>query len=354
MGIFNRFPWSDEHQLNLDWILRLLTSFKGGTANQVLAKKSNKDYDFKWVNQGGGGGGTSDYNDLSNKPSINNVELAGNKTPAQLGLGTYSKPASGIPATDLAATVQASLGKADTALQSVPATYRTAAAQDIIDAGKADKITEVTVPTAGAVTQVLEVGKIYHFTGALTALTVTATNPTTGKYQFDFLSGSTAPTLVFPDSWVMPDNFMVEPSARYSLTVENGYCSLEKWSDSHSPFIYLNTADGDFVINNSGISEGNVFANVGSEITAINIDAKLKNQLANNAWLTICTISANAKALMGSTYVSSYLAVGSGKIAQCVFNTWEASSDIRIKNNTGAALAVNTQITGTLFILRTL
>ena len=34
-----------------------------------------------------------------------------------VGAGTYSKPASGIPASDLAQAVQTSLGKADTALQ---------------------------------------------------------------------------------------------------------------------------------------------------------------------------------------------------------------------------------------------
>ena len=33
-----------------------------------------------------GGGGTTDYRDLSNKPKINNVELVGNKTAADLGL----------------------------------------------------------------------------------------------------------------------------------------------------------------------------------------------------------------------------------------------------------------------------
>lgn len=33
-----------------------------------------------------GGGGTDDYTDLTNKPQINNVELSGNKTAAQLGL----------------------------------------------------------------------------------------------------------------------------------------------------------------------------------------------------------------------------------------------------------------------------
>lgn len=50
--------------------------------------------------------------------------------------GTYSKPATGIPASDLAQAVQASLSKADSALQSVPSTYRTAAAQDTIDAAQ--------------------------------------------------------------------------------------------------------------------------------------------------------------------------------------------------------------------------
>lgn len=35
---------------------------------------------------GGGGGGTDNYNELSNKPSINSVTLSGNKTAANLGL----------------------------------------------------------------------------------------------------------------------------------------------------------------------------------------------------------------------------------------------------------------------------
>lgn len=270
-------------------------------------------------------------------------------------VGDYSKPSGGIPKTDLASAVQTSLDNADSALQSVPPTYRTAAAQDVIDATKADKVPEVTISTSGAVSQALDAGKIYHFTGALTALTVTATNPTTGKYQFDFISGATAPTLIVPASWVMPNNFLVEPSARYSLSIQNGYCSLEKWSDNHSPFIYLDATAGDFVMNSSGISsDGKVYANVGTEVVAVIINVKLKNQLAKNSSLKICDISASAKALMGSTYVGYYLAVGSGKITECAFNTWDTASEITVKNNTGAALAANTQIVGTIYILRTL
>lgn len=44
---------------------------------------------------GGGGSGTDNYNLLENKPSINSVQLKGNKTGADLGLAgadtTYSK-----------------------------------------------------------------------------------------------------------------------------------------------------------------------------------------------------------------------------------------------------------------------
>jgi hypothetical protein len=352
----------------------------GGTAGQVLAKASSEDYDAEWVTPSGGGGdGTSDYTDLSNKPSINGVTLTGNKTAAQLGLGTYSKPSGGIPdsdiassatwnakgtyskpsggipASDLASAVQNSLGKADTALQDVPSNYRTAEAQDTIDAGKADKVIEVTISTAGAVTQALDAGTIYHFTGALTSLSITAADPMTGKYQFDFRSGSTAPTLTVPASWVMPDNFIVEPSARYSLSIRNGYCSLEKWSDSHSPFIYLDDDYGDFIINsNALINSPNAYANVGTEVSLFSISGRLKSELGVNANLKLCDISARAKSLMGSTYVTATLSVGNGKVASCIFNTWQSSSQFSIKNDTGAALAANTLVSGTIFILRTL
>lgn len=47
--------------------------------------KVNNEGNLAWA-EGGGSGGTSDYTDLDNKPKINNVELAGNKSAEDLGL----------------------------------------------------------------------------------------------------------------------------------------------------------------------------------------------------------------------------------------------------------------------------
>lgn len=65
------------------------------------------------------------YNDLSDKPTIPSAVTE--STVSAWGFtkntGTYSKPTTGIPKTDLASDVQASLGKADTALQSYTEQY---------------------------------------------------------------------------------------------------------------------------------------------------------------------------------------------------------------------------------------
>ena len=66
------------------------------------------------------------YNDLSNKPTIPSVVTE--STVSGWGFtkntGTYSKPSGGIPKSDLANTVQTSLSKADTALQSYTEQYK--------------------------------------------------------------------------------------------------------------------------------------------------------------------------------------------------------------------------------------
>lgn len=134
---------------------------------------------------GGGGGGTSNYNELSNRPQINGNTLSGNKTAAALGLA--------------AAPV------------------------------------EVTVSDAGAVTQALDPEKIYHFTGALTALTITLNAPASGQlaqYHFDFTCGATAPTVTIPSTVVMPDGSSFDASKRYEVDILNNYGAVVSWASS--------------------------------------------------------------------------------------------------------------------------
>lgn len=152
----------------------------GGSTGQVLKKTSGTDYDVAWANESGGGG-TSDYTDLTNKPSINSVTLSGNKTAADLGLSAA--------------------------------------------------VTEVTNSSTGAVSLSLEAENIYHFTGALTSLTITLTAPSSGlaHYHFDFDSGSTAPTLTLPNTVTMPSGFAVEASKHYEIDILNGYGAVNSW-----------------------------------------------------------------------------------------------------------------------------
>ena len=123
-----------------------ITEIEGGHRITITDEVHPEGQSFD-VMDGSGGSGSSDYNDLSNKPQIAGVTLSGNKSLADLGIaaasdiptvpvqsvngktgavvlnasdvgaGTYTKPSGGIPKTDLASAVQTSLGKADTALQ---------------------------------------------------------------------------------------------------------------------------------------------------------------------------------------------------------------------------------------------
>ena len=103
------------------------------------------------------------------------------------------------------------------------------------DVGATPAVTEVTVSSTGAVSQALDAGKIYHFTGALTALTITLNAAASGQiaeYHFDFDSGATAVTLTMPLTVTMPDGFAVEANKHYEVDVLNGYGVVMAWATS--------------------------------------------------------------------------------------------------------------------------
>lgn len=60
------------------------TEVKEGSNNAVTSDAVAKAIE----EGGGGGGGSTDYADLTNKPKINNVELSGNKSLADLGVAS--------------------------------------------------------------------------------------------------------------------------------------------------------------------------------------------------------------------------------------------------------------------------
>ena len=108
-----------------------------------------------------------------------------------------------------------------------------AAASDL--AAKADKVTEVTISTAGAVTQALDPEKIYHFTGALTALTITLNAAASGQlaqYHFNFNCGSTAPTVTIPNTVTMPSGNTFDASKHYEVDILNNYGTVMSWATS--------------------------------------------------------------------------------------------------------------------------
>lgn len=102
------------------------------------------------------------------------------------------------------------------------------------DVGAAPAIIEVTVSDAGAVTQALDAGKLYHFTGALTSLTITL-NVASGvpaQYHFDFDCGSTAPTVTIPNTITMPSGNTFEASKHYEVDILNNYGVVASWATS--------------------------------------------------------------------------------------------------------------------------
>lgn len=80
MGWFQKYPGTDYSQITLDAFMQQLQQ-QGKTIADLVARV------IRLENQGGGGG-TTDYDDLTDKPQINGNTLQGNKTASQLGLAT--------------------------------------------------------------------------------------------------------------------------------------------------------------------------------------------------------------------------------------------------------------------------
>lgn len=130
------------------------------------------------ANGGMGGGGTTDYNALTNKPKINGVEVSGNKTSAD---------------------------------------YKISAEVTQVDHGTTD--TTFTLPP-----------NQYHTWGEISSLTITLGAETSGQangYWFSFDSGDTATTLSLPET--VQTDIVVEPNTHYECSIVGNYMSFDEW-----------------------------------------------------------------------------------------------------------------------------
>ena len=127
---------------------------------------------------GEGGGGTSNYNDLANKPTINGVEVSGNKTSAD---------------------------------------YKISAEVTRVDHGTSDTTFELPANQ-------------YHTWGEVASLTLTLGSGTDGQangYWFSFDSGDTATTLSLPET--VQTDIIVEPNMHYECSIVGDYMTFEEW-----------------------------------------------------------------------------------------------------------------------------
>ena len=154
-------------------------------------------YEVQTGGGGGGGGGTSNYNDLSNRPSVNNTVLTGNKTSAQLGLASSEQG-----------------GKADTAIQGIKVNSSTVNPDS-------NKVVSITVPTSAA-----DVSALPDTTKYAAALSLTINSSTyvmTGQLKDQNGDNlGTAQTIDLPLESVVVGGSYNSQTKKVVLTLQNG------------------------------------------------------------------------------------------------------------------------------------
>lgn len=225
----------------------------GGLAGQVLQKVTGDDYDVEWRTGGGGGGGGAvdsvngmvgnvvlDATDVGALPDSTPLPQPSNSQPlntgtASPGVSAYYSRADHIHNMPTAAQTGAIPAPSSPAVNSVLRYSGTAwAAQTLTpaDIGAAQAVTEVNVSTSGAVTQAMDAGKIYHFTGAVSSLALSLNAPATGQiaqYHFDFESGATPAVITLSGVTWPSGSFTPEANKRYEVDILNGYGVFLTW-----------------------------------------------------------------------------------------------------------------------------
>ena len=164
-------------------------------------------------------------------------DLSTIRSGAEAGATAYQKPSGGIPASDLAAAVQTSLGKADTALQSYTETdpiFQASPAAGITSGDIADwdgKAAPIPVVDASTIPASMEPNKLYKY-GTLSGDTVfppLATPTDLNKanvYWWKFTTPASTINVQLPAAitkWNGGSAPTIDASTTYEITVEDGF-----------------------------------------------------------------------------------------------------------------------------------
>lgn len=198
------------------------------------------------------------YNDLKDKPTIPSAVTE--STVSGWGFtkntGTYSKPSTGIPKSDLASAVQTSLGKADTALQSeqykgtvtsvkINGATKTPNADGVVDLGTIEGGGGSSSGGSGAYAEVNHgtndttfelTPNTFHVWDEVVELDLSFGDEQAGvanEYLFQFTSGATATSLTLPDSikWVNDSSLVIAENKIYQVSVLKGLASVLEFNN---------------------------------------------------------------------------------------------------------------------------
>ena len=171
------------------------------------------------VSQGGGTGGEGGEVQKTTEAEILAMGFTKNT-------GTYSKPSTGIPKSDLASDVLSSLGKADTALQSHQQ-LKTINGEPIVGSGNITIESKVAYPKVNHGTNDTTftlTPNTFHVWDEVASLDLSFGDEVAGvvnEFVFQFTSGATATTLTLPDTiqWVEQPN--IEANKTYQVSIVN-------------------------------------------------------------------------------------------------------------------------------------
>ena len=136
--------------------------------------------------------------------------------------GTYSKPSTGIPKTDLASAVQTSLGKANTSVQSAKINgVAKSPTNGVVDLGSTQYpvVNHGTNDTTFTLTP-----NTYHIWGEVTSLNLSLGAEVSGvvnEYVFQFSVGNSMSTLIFPETIVWVNTPTKQANATYIVSIVN-------------------------------------------------------------------------------------------------------------------------------------